>query len=152
MKLVAYCDGACEPFNPGGTATWGYALIAESGATVASGYGIVGSGPKMSNNVAEYSAVLKALEEILEKHLLSKGDVLWMYGDSKLWVCQLSGEWRVLGGLYLPIYRQVKAKVKLLRQRGVSVQFKWIPREQNEIADRLSKQALDEVGVQVKTH
>ena len=47
-SLSIFCDGARQPVNPGGTASWGY--------------GIVGSGSSMSNNVAEFRAVVMALE------------------------------------------------------------------------------------------
>ena len=48
MNFIAYCDGACEPVNPGGTATWGYMLLVD-GIVGAQEYGVVGCGTGMSN-------------------------------------------------------------------------------------------------------
>ncbi len=54
--IVVHIDGLCEPVNPGGTATFGYVIRDDSGSILASKSGIVGKGPTMTNNVAEYTA------------------------------------------------------------------------------------------------
>ena len=50
--LSAYVDGCCAPISPGGTASYGVVVFKDS-EKVWQGSGIVGSGDKMSNNVAE---------------------------------------------------------------------------------------------------
>src|SRR5512137_2298452 len=59
--ISIYFDGLCRPRNPGGVATYGY-VIYRDGEKIKSGYGVVGSGPGMTNNVAEYSALKQAAE------------------------------------------------------------------------------------------
>jgi len=54
-------DGACEPVNPGGIAAWGY-IVCHNGAVIAQECGIVGSGPGMTNNIAEYTACIEAVK------------------------------------------------------------------------------------------
>jgi ribonuclease HI len=149
--LVAFCDGACEPINPGGTATWGFVIYDGHGAEVARGQGVVGAGPAMSNNVAEYAAVVAALDQILSAPP-PPGSLVSLRGDSRLWVQQLRGEWRVLGGLYVETYRRALARLEEVRRRGVAVDFAWVPRAENGVADELSKAALAGAGVAVRTH
>src|SRR5712692_8028179 len=59
-SLTIFCDGACQPVNPGGTASWGFVIKRR-----AKDYGIVGTGSSMSNNVAEFRAVVMALEWVV---------------------------------------------------------------------------------------
>lgn len=60
-KLNVWIDGACEPVNPGGTASYG--LVVKVGdKTVHTESGILGSGKLMSNNVAEYCALIMFLK------------------------------------------------------------------------------------------
>ena len=58
--MIIYADGCCEPSNPGGYACWGW-VAAEGGQEIASGSGCIGHGPSMTNNLAEYRAVIEAL-------------------------------------------------------------------------------------------
>jgi len=95
--------------------------------------GIVGSGRKMSNNVAEYAAVIAAIKYILDNNLNEQN--ITFFGDSKLVICQLSGLWKAKSGLYKSYFLKAKRLVKKLK----SPVFTWIPREQNSLADKLSK-------------
>jgi ribonuclease HI len=56
----------------------------------------------------------------------------------------MTGEWRARGGLYLPYYRQAR---DLIKRNNLDLSFWWVPREQNEEADQLSKDALLKVGI-----
>jgi ribonuclease HI len=89
----------------------------------------------MSNNVAEYAGVLRIL-----KYLSSRppGRVT-IYGDSNLVINQLSGYWRIKKGLYLPIATETKQLLADLHGLGWQIDLCWIPREQNEECDALSK-------------
>lgn len=138
--ITAWFDGACEPRNPGGHASYG-ALVRVGGETVLAESGYIGHGPRMSNNVAEYSGAIVVLRKIAE--LDGVADVR---GDSRLVIEQLTGRWRVRteGGLYVPYYREAAAILAPIRKR---VRLRWIPREQNAEADALSKAVLKERGV-----
>jgi len=56
-------DGLCQPINPGGIACYAF-IIRSNGRTMHSGYGIAGEpfSKDSTNNVAEYTALAKALE------------------------------------------------------------------------------------------
>jgi len=126
--FTIYCDGACEPINPGGYACW--AWIASTGEN---DYGCIGYGYGMTNNIAEYEAVIRALRWAKENKL--RGG--WIKTDSKLVVEQSSGNWQVRAEHLKPKV----AEVKQLLIDTTSI-IKWIPREENEKADCLTKRTL----------
>jgi ribonuclease HI len=134
-EYLAWFDGACEPVNPGGTASFGVIVKGENGTVLLRDHGVVGRGKAMSNNVAEYAGVLHIL-----KYLSSRppGRVT-IHGDSNLVINQLNGKWRVRKGLYLSIAIETKELLVYLRGLGWQINFCWIPREQNEECDALSK-------------
>ncbi|MGA2609034.1 MAG: ribonuclease HI family protein [Terriglobia bacterium] len=136
-EYLAWFDGACEPVNPGGTATFGASSKGLDGTVFLREHGLAGKGNAMSNNVAEYAGVLHIL-----KYLSSRppGRVT-IHGDSNLVINQLSGKWRVRKGLYLSIAIETKELLAYLRGLGWQINFCWIPREQNAECDALSKEA-----------
>jgi ribonuclease HI len=132
---VIYCDGLCEP-NPGGTATYGW-VIYWNGKPARQGYGFVCQGEGATNNVAEYTAAIVALEHLIEKHY--GGNVL-LRSDSQLLINQLKGSWQVRAERIIPLFQ----KVRMLAGSFARVEYEWIPREQNREADSLSWQAYHE--------
>jgi ribonuclease HI len=153
----AFFDGCCEPVNPGGTAGYG-AVIFAGEHRVFETSGIVPAAPTTSNNVAEYLAVL-AIFDWLIRHAPT-GARSWLFGDSRLVVCQLWGWppggklWKIGGvddrdrprGRYADRAVEARDKLKLLPGcRGF-----WIPREKNSLADDLSKAELRRAGVEFR--
>lgn len=132
MKITAYFDGACEPVNPGGTATAGWKVLDGEGRAVRSGSKLVCEGQGATNNVAEWAAVEAAI--LAAKEVLGPGDQLQLLGDSALVVNQLAMRWKCNKD-YLRAYRD--RCLALLY--GLDWTVQWIPREQNEDADELSK-------------
>ena len=47
--ILAWFDGACEPVNPGGTASFGVVIKGVDGTVLLRGHGVVGIGKDMSN-------------------------------------------------------------------------------------------------------
>jgi len=134
--IEAWFDGACEPINPGGTASWGCIIRWSDGRLAHRAKGTVGKGWQMSNNVAEYAGVIAILEWLDTQKIALEAEVR-IYGDSQLVVNQLMGQWRVKKGLYVPYYRKA---IELLKTRP-NVELIWIPREDNMECDELSRQA-----------
>ncbi len=66
-EFSGYFDGLCEPCNPGGVATWGY-VLKRDGETIEADSGIACEpfSGNASNNVAEYSALIRLLERCVE--------------------------------------------------------------------------------------
>jgi len=87
-----------------------------------------------TNNVAEYTAVIRALEFAKKQgeknvHIMS---------DSQLIVRQLSGQYKVTDAKLKPLKRKADSLIE-----GMEVKFEHIPREKNEEADELSKEAAE---------
>jgi ribonuclease HI len=136
-------DGVCEPKNPEGHCSYGCHII--NGAEILLSEGkYLGHGKGYSNNVAEYSGFIRALE-FLEETGLRKKQICGR-GDSRLVIEQIQGYWKVRGGLYVPYYQ----KAKVLYKKFPHLKLLWIPREQNEVGDRLSKQPLRDLGIQFR--
>lgn len=104
-----------------------------------SGYGIAGEpfSKDSTNNVAEYTALAKALEVLVANNLVS--EKVEIKSDSKLIVNQLDGIYKVKGGRIIPLYKQVL----LLKSKFSDIEIKWIPREANKEADRLTNIAYN---------
>lgn len=135
--IEAYFDGLCEP-NPGGVATYGF-VIRKDGKTVHEGHGLAGTPktPQATNNVAEYTGLIRALEWLVDQKI--RGPIL-VRGDSDLIIKQVRGEYKVKSALLAPLHRQVKDLLEDLP--GVSLE--WVARESNSDADRLTNLAYAE--------
>jgi ribonuclease HI len=140
---VAWFDGACGPVNPGGTATSGAIVKDKEGTVLLEEGRLVGKGEEMSNNLAEYAAVIRVFNYILSR---SPGHVI-VHGDSKLVINQLNGKWRVHKGLYRSVAFEAQQMLGHLRNMGWQVDLQWIPRVRNEECDALSKRPVEDVGV-----
>ena len=128
--LIANTDGACRG-NPGASAI-GVILRTPSGQVVKSVSRAVGN---MTNNQAEYHAVISALEEALQMGATD----LALNADSELVVKQLNGQYQVKSPSLAPLY----IKVKNLETKFKSVKYRYIPRERNRDADSLANQAFN---------
>lgn len=94
----------------------------------------------VTNNEAEYQAVIYALEE--SKLLARKSPIAHVnfFLDSLLVVSQLNGLWKVKQ----PHIRELLLRVRSLEQEiGIPTTYSHIPREKNTEADLLVNQALD---------
>ena len=142
-ELHAWFDGCCEPRNPGGHASFGV-LIKWGDEVIVAESGYCGVGPEMSNNVAEFSGIVRILE-----YLQCRAEHCTIKGDSMLVVNLLNGKWKARGGRYLPYYKRAK---ELWESVGGNdrISLSWIPRDLNSECDTLSKQILKSRGVTFK--
>lgn len=133
--IQVWFDGCCEPKNPGGWGTYGL-FIARNGCMILSEGELVGSGPKMSNNFAEYSGFLRALIFLKEKGY--DKEVILVRGDSKLVIEQMFGKWRIRRGLYVSLAFECQRRLEAFS----NMNGQWIPRDQNDRCDKLAKDVL----------
>jgi len=139
MVIYLNFDGLCEPKNPGGVATYGFVIRDENGKIICEGKGVIGAGfmgDDVTNNVAEYTALIKALECLNKNNL---NDKVVIMGDSQLVIKQLKGEYKVRSERIRPLFEKAK---KLLE--GLDYELVWVPRRLNEYADELSREAFRE--------
>jgi ribonuclease HI len=153
MKITAYFDGACEPVNPGGYASFG-AVVFIDGKRVWECSRLFkpkpGKEKETSNNVAEYSGFLAILEYLMEQKLHTK-EVL-IHGDSKLVIYQnsMDPQWGVVWRIKKGFYKPLALKARKMFKKFPKAKLKWIPREENSIADELSKAELIKAGVEFR--
>lgn len=127
--LRIHIDGASRG-NPGPAAL---AYVIESdGSPDVEGHASLG---RTTNNVAEYTALVRALERAAQLG----GKRLLVYSDSELLVRQMNGEYRVKSDDLRGLYEQARR----LKRGFEAVTICHIPRAENQRADELCNQALD---------
>jgi ribonuclease HI len=129
--LNIHTDGASRG-NPG-AAAFAY-VITKDDETLIEEAGCLG---EMTNNQAEYTALVKALEHALE---LGSEHRLLIHSDSELMVKQMNGEYQVKNEDLRPLYDQAR---KLVRRFTGPVTIRHVRRGQNRRADELCNEALD---------
>lgn len=126
---TVHIDGAARG-NPGAAA---YAFVLKHGdAPPITEKGCLGSA---TNNLAEYTALVRALKKAAELGVQR----LQIHSDSELLVKQMNGEYRVKN----ESLRELFDEAKQLARRFQLVTLRHVPRAQNSEADRLCNEALD---------
>ncbi len=139
MKLIVNTDGGARG-NPGPSGI-GVVIADDAGKIISSHKKYIG---EATNNVAEYKALILALEET-GKGIRAKGlglsDVLLeIRMDSELIVRQMQGRYKIKE----PTLKLLAQEVIKLKNEFSSVEFIHIPREQNKLADKLVNEAIDQ--------
>ncbi len=140
--IKCWFDGVCEPKNPRGHGAYGICIRTQFGEHKEGVY--VGYGEGISNNVAEYSGFIDILKRI-KSNFLSNQDII-IRGDSKLVIEQMLGRWRIKQGLYLPLAYEAQKRFK----KFTRTTLEWIPRDENEICDKLAKDVLRNKGIKFR--
>lgn len=134
--FTLHFDGSCWP-NPNGVAAFGF-VLSHQGSVIDSGHGVIAEGQGTSNNMAEFCSLYKGLQSFLTK--VEGTAHLKVYGDSNLVVQIMNRKWGAKKDkAYWPAYDSALSLTKRIRNRGCTVTFDWIPREQNVECDKLSK-------------
>ncbi|WP_187296366.1 ribonuclease HI family protein [Tepidibacter mesophilus] len=102
-------------------------------------------GGKGTNNTAEYKALIECMKDLIELGLIK--EEINVYGDSDLIIKQVTGQWKCK-----------KEHLRLLRDEAISLMdkfhdlnIKWVPRNENAMADKLSKEGLNKKNVTINT-
>lgn len=125
-----FTDGACRG-NPGPAAT-GVALFNPNNKPIAHFCSYLGH---RTNNIAEYQACLQG---ILLAHTLQLSHLI-VFSDSRLLVEQISGRYAVR----TPTLQHFHKSILQVSQSFDSIQFQFLPRQQNHLADALANDAIN---------
>lgn len=125
-------DGACFPQNPGGIMGIG-AIVMRKDEVLLKHSESIEANEKNTNNVAEYLSLIQILQFLLKNNL--QAEKISVRGDSMLVVNQMKGKWRMKQGAYLAYAKEARE----LMSKFTNLSINWIPREENEVADELSK-------------
>ena len=128
-QITAYVDGAARG-NPGPAAAGVVFLKDEK--TVKTLSVPIGNN---TNNVAEYCALILALQEALMMGVRE----LQVFTDSELVTKQFNGEYKVKHPDMLTLWRQASTQ----RRAFEMAEIKHVRREQNKEADALANRAMD---------
>ena len=125
-------DGAARG-NPGPASYGAVVRDAETGDVLAERAATLGIA---TNNVAEYSGLIAALQAAYELDPTAQVEVRM---DSKLVIEQMAGRWGVKHANLKPLALRARALIP----PQAEVRWTWIPRAENAHADRLANGALD---------
>src|SRR3984885_13820224 len=129
-SVVAYCDGGSRG-NPG-PAGFGVYIQDSAGKVLGELSQYLGA---HTNNFAEYSALLAALEFAITHGHKS----LRVISDSELMVKQMKGQYPVNRPELRPLYEEARRRIPQLDH----FQIQHVLREKNRHADRLANLAMD---------
>ena len=132
-EVVIYTDGGARG-NPG-PAGAGVVIQSEGKTFEFKKY----LGDNLTNNWAEYEALILALTEAKRRGLAGKSLEIRM--DSELIVRQMTGEYQVKEETLWPQYMKAH---NLLIAHFPNARFVHVPREENKEADALVNQAIDQ--------
>lgn len=129
--MIVYCDGGSRG-NPGPAASAFVATQDDSILEKRSKYlGLT------TNNVAEYTAVIMALQWILESQL--NGEIIFNL-DSQLIERQINGFYKVKDSKLITLHNEVKLLIQRMEEKP---RFLWNYRSGNTLADSLVNEELD---------
>jgi len=128
--LAIQTDGSCMP-NPGEMGIG--IVIYEDGNVKDTISEYIGEG---TNNIAEYQAMIRGLEEIKKRK--KPGDKVMVFVDSLLILRQAKGNWKVKKEELKLFCERAKELIKEIKD----IEIIWNGREENGIADRLAKEAI----------
>jgi len=131
MKLKIHVDGGARG-NPGPAAAGVVIADATDDQPIFEAGFWLGKG---TNNFAEYSGLIRALEKAAE----FKPNAVEVYSDSQLMVRQITGEYRVKSKDLKPLFEKATALLAGFNEWTIT----HVYRESNVEADRLANMAMD---------
>ncbi len=136
MKLVIYTDGGS--FGNPGPSAYGFVIQDDKGRILYEEGRAIGYA---TNNIAEYTALIRAFEKVV--NMTNVGELIVegiaVFADSQLMIQQVKGVYKVKKPHIGDLMGEVRALVDKLT---VPITYTHVPREQNERADSLVKNAL----------
>jgi ribonuclease HI len=129
-----YFDGACRG-NPGPSSIGGviYNSKKEEKITYKKAIGVA------TNNYAEYQALLAGIKICIQYNIKEVN----VYGDSKLAIEQVNGNWKIKSETLKPIYLEIKKYIT--PEFFKKITFNHVRREFNKKADEMANLALDNI-------
>jgi len=155
--ITMFIDGACEPVNP-----WGHgacAFVAFEGKVngnefsrrppaIGASAKLIGSGPGMTNNVAEWRALRGALTWCITPGKLKidlNEERLELFMDSQLVVYQFNDKWKC-NSSELIVFRD---ECRRIAKQLPGLNLTWIPRQENWVADAMINQLYAQNNIHV---
>jgi len=135
MEINIYTDGGSRG-NPG-ISGYGLVIYDDNKKIICQESKFLGI---KTNNEAEYSGVIAALEWINKNKSFLDISKINFFADSQLMVRQFQGIYKVKAPTLLPLFSHAQ---QLLIQINLPYTFQDVRREHNELADKLANKAMD---------
>jgi ribonuclease HI len=103
---------------------------------IARGFGLYAHRYTAHSNIAEYLALLEGLEALTDMRLFN--ELVEIRGDAKCVIDQMKGNVAISSHLTRKLHRRVRS----LAANFSSLEWTWIPRKENRLADQLSRRGL----------
>lgn len=134
MNYKGYFDGSSKG-NPG-PAQCGWAVLDDHDNIV--DHDSRKAGEDRTNNVAEYMGIIE-----LFKYLITSSNIntIEIFGDSKLIIEQIKGNWRCKSENIKPYFIHA-TKLFVYLSSFKNITLTWVPRAQNTIADKLAQEGV----------
>lgn len=97
-----------------------------------------------SNNSSEYKALIKSVEII--KNLKQDFNIIHFLSDSELIVKQITGKYKIKNPNLIKLSLNFWKSINELKKKFKIIH---IPREKNNLADRLANEAIDDLSVNI---
>jgi ribonuclease HI len=129
-----------EKPQTGGFLGYGW-LITRDDSEIAYGFGLFAHKQTVNSNIAEYLALIEALEATLDFRI--KDDCIEIRGDAKCVIDQMTGAASISS---VPT-RKLYSRAKKLADQFSHLTWGWVPRNKNKPADHLSRRGLRQLYV-----
>ena len=120
----------------GGFLGYGW-LITRDGTEIAHGFGLFANKQPVNSNIAEYLALIEALEASVDLRI--RDEQIEIRGDSKCVIDQMAGRASVRSPTIQSLYRRAHR----LAGKFKHLTWGWVPRHKNKLADSLSRRGLE---------
>ena len=134
MNLIAFTDGASR--NNPGEAGIGIIIKDDEGKILSRIKKYLGTA---TNNVAEYTALIRCLETVLTPGTFQCSSLV-IHTDSELMARQIEGVYKIKDQNLKVLHARVK---ELIAAAGFPCSVRHIPRSKNAEADLLANEAID---------
>ncbi len=139
-NFYVFCDGSC--YNEPGKNTAGWAAVITKENPLEKEHIIEvkkGWFENGTNNQAEWQALIGGLFLVGKYSTFFPDAKFTMISDSELIINQAKGVYRVRNEELQKLHRQFQRVMRVLKRQGVVISFKWVRRQENKVADYLSK-------------
>ncbi|WP_248484665.1 ribonuclease HI family protein [Tepidibacter aestuarii] len=102
-------------------------------------------GGKGTNNTAEYKALIECMKDLIGLGLIK--EEINVYGDSDLIIKQVTGQWKCKKEHLIPLRDEAVS----LMSKFANLNIKWVRRNENAMADKLSKDGLSKKDIKIDT-
>ncbi len=129
-----------ETPQTGGFLGYGW-LLTRDITEIAYGFGLFAQKQTVNSNLAEYLALIEALEALLDFRIMHEH--IEIRGDAKCVIDQMTGA----ASISSPATQRLYQRARKLANQFIHLSWCWVPRNKNKPADKLSRRGLYQLSI-----